>query len=359
MDVAEIAKAVQRRWQVAASVLLVTLVATIVVMVSAASQHQAVASLLLVAPEIVGSSSDDSETDTPSILTPGVVAEVVEGDEIRQGLDVPGGPADYEVIVTQDGTILRVEATAETEARVVPTAAAVVEAIERTVAEFVEQTGSEGDSAVILEVLSRPSLARQRTVIDESGQSRVEFVANGSVLLLTGELVRPEKGNPFSPSEGTLRVLQEVASSPSTRASVLSGKEGADYFVELDTREGAAILRVTATASTMDGTLDVLHAAIAALDGDLAERQALTGAPEASWLRLQRLYVPELATDVSGTLTRPLVTIIGLGLLAAVSLAVLADSILLARSKKRDGEEDEAGVADDDDRASPRVEQVS
>jgi len=359
MDVAEIAKAVQRRWRVAASVLLVTLVATIVVMVSAASQHQAVASLLLVAPEIVGSSPDDSETDTPSILTPGVVAEVVEGDEVRQGLEVAGGPADYEVIVTQDGTILRVEATAETEARVVPTAAAVVEAIERTVAEFVEQTGGEGGSAVILEVLSRPSLARQRTVIDESGQSRVEFVASGSVLLLTGELVGPQKGNPFSPSEGTLRVLQEVASSPSTRASVLSGKEGADYLVELDTREGAAILRVTATASTTDDTLDVLHAAIAALDGDLAERQALTRAPEASWLRLQRLYVPEVATDVSGTLTRPLVTIVGLGLLAAVSLAVLADSILLARSRKRDGEEDEDGVADDDDRASPRVEQVS
>lgn len=354
MDVAELSKAVYRRWWIAAAVLMVTLAGTLLVIVRAETQYEATASLLLVGPEILGSGTDEMPPAETPTFTPGMVAEVVAGDETRQELDVDGDLAAYEVIVSDEGTILRVEATAETADPVVPTAVSVMEAIERTVADFQAQSQGENEPEVRFEVLSDPSLARQRTVVGPGGERQVEYVATGAVFLSIRADATPQ-GNPYSASEGTLRVLQEVASAPSTRAAALSGIEGADFAVAMQSRDSAPIMHVTATAGTESDTMGALDAAIGFFDQQLAERQVLTGAPEFTWIRFQRLYVPETATAVSGNLRRPLVTIIGLGIVAAVSLAVLADSVLLQRAR---GREDQEGAGEGDGSSRP-IEEVS
>lgn len=350
MDLAELFKALKRRWLIAVPILAVSLVAAIVVVTSADSDFEATASLLLAGPELLGSADQASHGGIP--LNASVVAEIVEGDETRAGLGVVDESTDYSVDLSGDGTIIQIEAFSATEEGVVPTAEAVIGSLVDTVAELSADLESEQVERIDFRVLSVPTTVRERTVFDSTGEGRVEYYATGSVLLRIDD-PEPVADNPYTASGGTIRVLQEVAAAPTTRREVLADIEGADFAVTTQSRDSAPIIYVTATGPEADSTLEALDAAMAFLDEELVQRQEVTGAPESDWLVFQRLYVPEEATELAGNVRRPLVAILGLGAVAAVSLSVLADALLNLRQRRRE-ESGEPG-----DSTTQHIEKVS
>jgi hypothetical protein len=331
MNLDQLARVLRRRWWVVAPVLLLTLVAGWFAVARANSTFQATATLLLASPDL--SAADRGAEEVP-VLRPSIVAEIVRSDDTRVSLGT--GATDYSVTVTPEG-ILQVEATSETATGVVDTADAVIDEIVRVVEDMNEE--DPGPDAT-LNVLARPSLARERTVLTASDDTKIEFFASGSVLMNVGEeAANGGAFNPYTPSEGTLRVLAEVVSPERVRNSITQevDDENAEFELVFDIRDVAPVLNVVATATSSDATMDTLDAAVAFLEADLAERQTLAGADESSFLWYQRLAYPEVAEVASGGLQRTLATILVLGCIAAISLAVVVDAIIERRKRGASG----------------------
>jgi hypothetical protein len=330
MSLTEIAQVLYRRWWVVVSVLVLTLVA-VWLTISTDSEYQATATLLLASPELGGSGQQVPEAEPT--FNPSVVVEIVDGDDTRVKLGSEFDISDYSVTATGEN-IIEVEARSDTPNAVVRTADAVVDEILLVVEAL--NADAPGTEAVA-EVLSRPQLARERTVEDPTGAPVVEYYATGSVLVNGAGSIEAAVPNPYTASEGTLRVLVEVASPGQVRQSILDEVNHGDPGFELvfDSRDIAPVLHVVATASEPAAAMQTLNAVVAFLDGDLAERQVLAGADESTFVWFQRLAYPDRAEPATGGVLRPIATIVVLGVVAAVSLAVLVDTAIAYRTKRR------------------------
>lgn len=330
MNLGDIARALYRRWIVSVPVLVLTAIAVVVVVSTADTTYEATATLLLAEPEIVGSSDEDPDEPAQATpLSPTAIAEIAEGDRVRSRVIPEGSDADYS-ITPRDNRILRIEATSQDEAIVVTTANQVIDEIVDILGEM---DSAESSTNLEGEILARPTRARQRLVAIGAGETAVEYYASGSVLVSIEQEAVVSQANPYAASGGTLRVIEEVASTESVKESVLASVEGADYVIAFTPRDLAPIMRVTATAPQPETTLDALDAALGFLDDELAGRQEITGAEPATWLRWQRLDIPNEPEEVSPNLRRPVATIVVLGLVGAASLAVLAESVVTYRNK--------------------------
>ncbi len=328
MNLNQIAIVLRRRWWVVASVLLLTVLAAALTVVRG-SDYEATASLLLASPELGG--SDQTPSESGATLDPSIIVEIVDGDSTRVDLGSQFDVTDYSVTVIAD-RILRVEAASDTAAGVVQTADAVIGEIQRVAEDLYAEEGRDAT----LDILSRPTIARQRTLSSPIGETSVEFFAAGSVLLAVKEVNEIAASNPYTASGETLRVLAEVVEPERVRESITKGIDDGDAKFEIifDSYDVAPILHVVATAPNAEAAMDTLEAAVAFLDGDLKERQALAGADGSTYLSYQRLVYPEVAEQAGG-LQRPIATIVVLGVVAAVSLAVLVDTIIANRKKRR------------------------
>lgn len=344
MNLKNIFGALLRRWWIAGLVLVLTAAATIWIVSNTKDQFQATATLLLATPEIVGSGGPASEDPAPDEgaapsevddvrLDPNVVVEIASGDSVRSRLGIEG--VEYSVTSMGDG-ILRVEAVSDSEVGVVETATAVIDEIARITDELEESDPARTGE---ISVLAQPQFARQRTIpATPSGddlQDQVEFFAVGSVFLaITENPVQASQGNPYTASEGTLRVMQEVASTDAAREAVLDGieDETASFEVAVQPRDAVPFMYIEATAGSPQSTIATLDAALAFLDEDLAQRQAITGAADSTWLALQRIAVSEEPELLAVSLGRPIAAVLVLGVVAAVTLALLVDSLFYTRA---------------------------
>lgn len=328
MDVFVVVQTVLRRWWVVLPTLALTAGAVALVLMRVEPEYEATASLLLAAPELTQVPGEEAAEGAPASAA--VIAEIVQGDEVRDRLAQGGASADYLVEVTGDGSILRVVATDASQSRVVPTVEAVLAAIDETVA---ERVGAQQD--VRLDVLSRPSQARAATVPDADGGTSTVYEATGSVRLLGLGEDGAIGANPYVASGGTLRVLQEVAASPEARGAVLEGERNASFNLHMENRDAAPILYVSAQGTDPDGVMRTLDRAVTYLNDVLLDRQQQVGAPESTWIRLEPLSMPAAVTQLSANVRRPVLMIAGLGMIAAVSLALLVDNLMLRRGGGR------------------------
>ena len=346
MNLTEIAKILYRRWWVFVPVVILTAGAVLLTVALQKPRYEATAALLLAGPQIVGSEAPDPTPDeTTPTFNPSIVAEIVEGDTTRARLDPVSESADYSVVVTSDG-VLRVEVTDIDETTVVPTADAVIDQLTSVVEEL---NSTEDGPPASLEVLSLPSIAREQIFVGPDGDTVVQYFTSGSVLMRFEDEEPSLMPNPYSPSSGTLRVLQEVASTEAVVTSIQEqvGDETAEFDAVFQDRDAAPIMYAITRASTEQATMNALGLALSLLDTDLADRQEITGADPSTWLQFQRLAVSDEPEDVSGSLRRPIATVLVLGAVASVSLSVLVDTILVARSRRRDEEDSEP--ADEDE----------
>jgi len=352
MNLKNIFGALRRRWWAAGLVLGVTAAAVVWVVSNTADQYQATATLLLAGPEIMGlegQPAEDEATEEEATedevsqggvndvrLDPNVVVEIANGDSVRSRLGIEG--VEYSVISVGEG-ILRVEALSDSEEGVVETALAVIEEIER-IAEDLE--ASDPVSTAEITILSQPQFVRERAIEpspdgEDPGdqEDQVEYVAVGSVFLAVDEAPdEAPQGNPYTASDGTLRVIQEVASTDQAREAVLGGieDETASFAMVMQPRDAVPFVYVEATAGSPEATMATLDAAVSFLDEALAQRQSITGADESTWLAFQRIAVDEEAELMAVRLGRPIATVLVLGVVAAVSLALLVDSLFYTRA---------------------------
>lgn len=329
MNLRSVYEALRRRWWVVAPILLLTAGGIIWVSSEANAEYEATAILLLAEPRVAGTDTggepeNGTVDEDGAILDPSVVIQIVEGDATRSNLGASASTIDYTVTEVGEG-VLRVEATSSSPDSVVAVVNTVIGEVDRVVQEL--DAADENRSATT-RVLARARVPRQRTTLNEDGEGETEYYASGSVQLDITDTSGLQ--SPYTASAGTLRVLEEAASTPTVTESIREEVDDPRARFELDyqLRDAAPIVHVIATGSSPESTMGTLEAVLGYLDADLAERQALTGAEESTWVEFQRLAMPEEAQSPEGRLRRPIVTILVLGFLAAASLAVLVDALM-------------------------------
>lgn len=335
MNLRSVFEALRRRWFVVVPILLITAGGVIWVSSESNAEYEATAILLLADPRVVGTDTGgltDTETgavdDGGAMLDTPVVIQVVEGDTTRSRLGLTADAVDYTVTEVGEG-VLKVEATSPSQDSVVEAANTVIAEIDRVVQELDDADESR---TADMRVLSEARVPRQRTILNEGGEGETEYYAAGSVQLDIAQDMSSLQ-SPYTASAGTLRVLEEAASASRVTESIREevGDAQARFELVYQLRDAAPIVHVVATGSSPETTMDTLETVLGYLDADLAERQAVTGADESTWIEFQRLAMPEDAQTPEGRLRRPIVTIIALGVVAAASLAVLVDTLLSQR----------------------------
>lgn len=328
LDLLTLLVVVLRRWPVVLPVLALTALVAVYLANTTPAEYQARASLLLtpyeqslMADEDGGSAMSAQELDTSSII------ELLQSPATRSRLRSQGATGDYAIAVIGDGSILRVTATGEAEDKAVRTVEAVFEEIERVV-----RTGQEGVSGALpvrVERLASPGLVSQAQADEEGGKSSA--VASGSMLL-----VRPDAGeNPYRASGYSSRVLQEVIGGPTGRRRVREAGGTGTFLIEQLNRDTAPILYVEATDAEAESTDRTLDAVLDVLTDELAVRQSALGIPPTVQMVLEPLAMPGRATLVSNNLKRPILTVAGLGIVAAVSIALLVEAFVASAPRRR------------------------
>ena len=251
---------------------------------------------------------------------------------MRSRLAELGATASYLVEVRGSGPLLRVEAVGEDPAVVVLTAQQALDAILEELANRPELRGAPPNVAITADVLVRPTRAQELppTVGDEDGVTH--YTASGSVLLdATAAPQAPEVVNPFRQLGGSApAILAELASTAAFRRSVAAAGGVEDYTVTSD--QYAPVVRVDVGASEPYPATATVDAVFELLSTELTQRQE--SSPPESVLVLERLVTPE-TEELAPSRARPMIVVVGLGVAAAVALAVLVEGLraLVRRSR--------------------------
>lgn len=332
MNLRLVLEALRRRWWIAVPILLLTAAGVLWITSDSNAEYEATAILLLAGPQVSGSDTTTEtateqavEGDPGAILDRSAVIEIVVGDETRSTLTPNAELVDY-TVTEVGGGVLRVEATSQSAEAVVDTANTVITEVGRVVQEL---DAADDSRTAEIRPLAEARVPRQREVVDEEGVAETVYFARASVQL---EIVPAGSAlqSPYTATAGTLRIIEEAASSPAVIEAIRAevGDPRAQFELVYQLRDAAPIVHVVARASSREATMDTLQEVLTYLDEDLAERQALTGAGESTWVEFERLTMPESASVPAGRLRRPIVTVIALGIVAAASLAVLVDTLM-------------------------------
>lgn len=324
MDVIEIARTALRRWYVVLAVLLLTGVAAVAVARTAEVHYEVSGSFLLSAVSAPDAEGADRDVAT---LTPHVASELVQDSDVRARVGEQGGSDDYTVTVEGDG-LLRVQGAGASEEEAVTTAQLVMAEIRSEVTRHEDEAGAPENRRTEVEVLSSPTTARLvgggDVPADGADVGDEAYVATGSLRFLTP----PGAGsNPYAASlVGTVRVLEEVLQSPIARREIAAAGGDPGYELGMLPADAAPIVNVVTTSTSAEVAERTFGLVEDGLRDELETRQDEVGAPEASWLNLEPLSVPVGAVVVGGELQRSLIVIIGVGVVAAVSLAVVVEA---------------------------------
>lgn len=331
MDVIEIARTVLRRWYVMVPVLLVTAGLAYTIVSTAESEYETTGSFLMTDVAMAGQGAEGASVS----LSPQIVAEIAQGDEVRQTVTEAGGAADYEVVAGSEAGLLRIQAVGSAEQSTALTVQLVIEQIDRLLAERQEAAGIPQGGRSSLEILSSPTTARQEVAETAEGEEVTGYVARGAVRM-TG--AGSQGTNPYAASyTGTIRVLEEIMASPQVRAEIVAAGGRPTYEVAMRQRDTAPIIYVVGRSTSPQASMETFSVVLDRLRTELRERQELAGAPASAMLVLEPLSVPTTPMLIGGELRRPLIVVVGLGLLAAVSLAVLVEGLATRSRRNRRG----------------------
>lgn len=315
MDFISLIQTLLRRWLVVVPVLVLTMVVAGLLATRVEPTYEAVASALLISQ---GTTADGAEADTLMPAMASALVQTLRGADVRTKVEESAGDATYELILSEDGSTLRVEATSN-DADVAVAASSTV--IEEAQAQLIAV-----QEALNIAAARRPSLSaigEPSAVTNETGG----YTATG-----TAVFVAPGAEPPAYPaSDFTGRVLEELINSPRGRAAVRAAGATAEYEFSMIPRDVAPVIYVKASGPHPDDVMATVTGVLDVLDDELVKLQDDAGAPESSWTYLNRLSVPETVVLATSNLLRPLVMVLALGGLAAVGLALLVDGIMTRR----------------------------
>lgn len=344
MDILTIGAIVLRRWFVIIPVLLLTGAGAVVIAERTQPEYSASASFLLVAAPIQATSS------MPPAVTGQILADVLSSNRSTAGLS---GRTAYNGEADLTGSYLHVEVSGPSASVVEADLNVLLERAPEELAALQEDAGIQPGLRSALSVLGEASSPEERTEIGPDGASRNEFTASAFLLVEPPRGVTPEGGRalPFPPSLFTVRVLSEAMSSPQVVREV-RGSHKAAYAVSGIPRDSAPVLNVEVRGALPDDVLSLLETVSTALREQLAEIQAGAGVAPENQTALSPLRVPTQAELLSTHVMRPVATVLALGAAVAVAMALLLDSLLTRRRRRRtEGLGDEepriAEIADD------------
>lgn len=325
MDVFTVLAIVRRRWLVVLPVLLATVAGAVFVGLRVDPEYEAIGTVLVAGP----SSSATTQVGGPGgggaadgslgagAVTPAIVSAIVTSDATVGQLVADGASPNFEITAEDEG-ILEVTASATDRATAVQTVTSVLAEMERVVTS--RQTDANVPEGVQdrLEVLGEPT--GKQTRADGDGT----FVAEGSARIVRTDTtsVTPLQNLAYS-----ARLLEVAMAADTMKSDVLAdAPSGTDYVVEQIRNDPAPLLFVTVTGTDPTGVRRALDAAIEGMRGLLVDRQTEQDIDPSRWVGIDVLSAPESATLASTNLLRPLVAIVGMGLVGSVSLGILVDS---------------------------------
>ena len=335
MDLIELLKLIWRRRYVALPVLLLTAAAAVVMQLNLPREYEARGTLILATPE-----QDPSRSPLLPAELDFAVAQLRTQPGVASIVDA-GGIADF--------TIQRVD-----DLRVVVRVPQDSEAAERTVTLVMERIRDHiyerQDDADIPED-ERTQVRTESHVVEPDpepeGEPTDAVTAEPSIETVgTLILVDPTggRGNPYSASDSTSRVLQLALQSDGGRM-MIQQLVGSEDFVGfgVSPQGSPGIIGVTTYAHDPTVALEAFSVVHEALSDELDRRQVRANVPTSRRLVLEVVAAPQEPIDVTGPVDRAVAAVVGLGGLLAVGLVLLVENLApRVRDRRRSGTPDEA-----------------
>ncbi|MGH8905619.1 MAG: hypothetical protein ACRD0K_03675 [Egibacteraceae bacterium] len=250
----------------------------------------------------------------PLPLMANLLAESVETPEAEQRLREAGATAEYDVAVEAQGPVLRVSTIGEDPESAIRTAQLVIDAIRQELADRATN--------ITAETLTSPD---QAVPVAPSESSPAGGFLTTSAVLLTGGTDGAARVNPLGQlGLSTSAVIAEITRRETFEDQLKDSGATSDYEVLADPL--APILRVTTTDRDPERAVKTMMTLVDTLNTEMAERQEALGAPRDTWLAVESVLNPR-AEAVAGRKLRALLAVLGLGGIATLGLAVLAEGL--------------------------------
>ena len=168
-----------------------------------------------------------------------------------------------------------------------------------------------------------------------------EYRTSGSVLFLAPNLegdTQPGSQNPYLLSSGSLRsttavVAQVVSSDPSRSAAAGAGASAA-YAVELSA-DNTPVLIITAIGGSPESVQNTVEVVFGAVERELKALQDTAAVPTDQQITSRVLINPDVVVELEGSEKRTAAVILGLGFVASATLAVMVESLVDLRRRRR------------------------
>lgn len=321
MDILTLLRTILRRWLVVVPIILLTAAAAFSVESGIKPEYRMAGTVLLASETGQAPPGVTSVT----VVTAPVLAEILRSAAAVKRMTDAGAVAPYVIEVDPTTSILRVTATGRDGPPNIRTVEVVLDNLNEELRRL-EVTAEVPDrNRATVRVLSRPG--------DQPGAGLP--TASGSAFLVPAGVGRP---NQYAPSAYTGRVLAELMLAAESRRMVSDRAGGpARFTLAAQQRDAAPILSVTARGLDPRVT-EATFEAVVSTTGDLLDRlQVANGIEPRSRTRLVPLNTPAGATQTSGTVVKSVATVVGLGLIAAATAAILVESLVAGRAERRRG----------------------
>ncbi|MEE8603042.1 hypothetical protein [Euzebya tangerina] len=326
MDIFTVAKITLRRWMIVLPVLVLTGVGLWQLSERIEPEYEAVGSVLL--QRAVG--QEEGASSQARTVNNFIVAEILRSDEVVQDLEARGLPTQYSIQPQENGGIINIEASGTAPDGLSDTVAVL---LERAEAELLQRQQADdlGTGSDAFVVLSEPTMAAAEylTITTAESPALIHYVARGSAIISNFAV----GSNPYGANAYTVRVLTAGMQDPGFIDALGLGEE-VEFAVGAEGRDSAPIIALQVTGTSADETIAVYERLNSALSARLDELQDAAGVASTERLQLLGLVTPREAALLSTNLTRPLVTLAALGVLASVMLALAVDGIARRRSNQ-------------------------
>lgn len=173
-----------------------------------------------------------------------------------------------------------------------------------------------------------------------------EYEAEGAVVLLSPSTIQGNLGeevnvNPWSrfggAEAGAAAAIVAILGAGTVEKRLIEEYPDVTSFVVSINPSNGAIIQLAVRAETAESALAAYDQAFDMLETELAARQRQSGAEEETWLQAQVLTQPDGAEEFPGSETRAMLAVAALGVVAAVSAAVMLDTVVTPRRRQRAG----------------------
>ena len=332
MELTAILGALLRRWWLTIPLLAATAGAAWLAWDSAEPTYTADLVVLLEAGE------DVSGDGTPTVSGT-LVKVLLEADEVHQEVSAGGGDIDYEVTAADDpaGTLIAVDVTAASPARALEVANALLGRLPGLVSGQEDVLGVPDHARTTFQPVSAPLRAEEIPPPEPDGPvdpavplPPPTYRAHGVTLLQHHD--QAAAGLP--PNLSTIRHLAALMTTPEALA-VLQPDESIEVATSFDPRDSVPLFLLQVEAPTRQEAADALSRAVSTVSRLLDGLQSRQGVPADARTVAVPLAAPPDPVENRPRVDRAVVGVLGLGLLATLSLAVAVDGLIRDRARRR------------------------